>query len=338
MGIRTLVLTLSFFLLGSVLACEKRDVSSARLDAAPLEASPTPTPEPSRSVSKAPRRSEVRAIFQPSDAFAPMPPTKEGDWLSEHSERGQTYGQFVRSSPNKATGTRNTIYLQPIGKFDSPAQPRFDVLAEYASLFFGMPVKVLPSRDDLRVTSRKNRYSGTRQLLSTDVLNYLQWRVPADGYALIALTDIDLFPAAKWNFVLGQASLKARVGVYSLARYDPLFENAADRTPLKEVKKIVLRRALKVMTHELGHMFGIHHCVEFSCLMNGTNHLAETDRLPMHVCPVDLRKLHRAVRFDARERYRKLAEFYRRAGFESEAKWADRRASSGSPLARAPGQ
>jgi len=30
------------------------------------------------------------------------------------------------------------------------------------------------------------------------------------------------------------------------------------------------------MTHEIGHMFGIHHCVHFSCLLNGSNHLEES--------------------------------------------------------------
>jgi hypothetical protein len=38
-------------------------------------------------------------------------------------------------------------------------------------------------------------------------------------------------------------------------------------------------------------MFGIEHCVWFRCLLNGSNHFAESDARPSHLCPVDLRKL-----------------------------------------------
>lgn len=314
------------------------DSASSGADGADDTAAPTATPRKTATppappaappASSSRSKDGIKALFTTDSAFAPLPKPGPRDWLSEHKERGQTYRQYVRSHPNPATGTRNTIYLQPIGKFESPALPSFDVLAEYASVFFGLPVEVLPVRKDLRVRSRQNLFSGTRQLLTGDVMNYLKWRVPHNAYALIALTDIDLFPAPDWNFVFGQGSFKERVGVYSFARYHPSFDDPNDDTPPSQAKKIVLRRAFKIMTHELGHMFGIHHCVHFSCLMNGSNHLEEADSQPLHVCPVELRKLHRTVRFDPRERYRKLAEFYRRVGFEADAEWAKQRAAKG---------
>jgi len=40
------------------------------------------------------------------------------------------------------------------------------------------------------------------------------------------------------------------------------------------------------------------HGVFFNCLMNGSNHLAESDRRPLHLCPVDLRKLQWTLGFD----------------------------------------
>jgi pyruvate/2-oxoglutarate dehydrogenase complex dihydrolipoamide acyltransferase (E2) component len=52
--------------------------------------------------------------------------------------------------------------------------------------------------------------------------------------------------------------------------------------------------------------------------MNGSNHLDESDRRPLHLCPVDLRKLHHSVRFDINQRYRALVEFTQQAGFEDE--------------------
>lgn len=45
------------------------------------------------------------------------------------------------------------------------------------------------------------------------------------------------------------------------------------------------------MAHEIGHMFGLRHCIYFSCLMSGSNHLEETNAKPIEFCPVCIRKL-----------------------------------------------
>ncbi|WP_280115303.1 hypothetical protein [Flavobacterium fluviatile] len=31
-------------------------------------------------------------------------------------------------------------------------------------------------------------------------------------------------------------------------------------------------------SHEIGHMFGLHHCIVADCVMNGTDSMSETDR------------------------------------------------------------
>ena len=62
------------------------------------------------------------------------------------------------------------------------------------------------------------------------------------------------------------------VGVYSLARLRPL------APPMKlneEQKKLFLMRACKVLAHEIGHIFGLKHCIYFKCMMNGSNHEVE---------------------------------------------------------------
>jgi archaemetzincin len=87
----------------------------------------------------------------------------------------------------------------------------------------------------------------------------------------------------------------------------------------------MLRRSCKVLAHEMAHMFGIEHCIFFHCLMNGSNHLEESDARPLHLCPVDLRKLHRSLQFDALNRYRQLLDFWMEVGFDDEADWLRRR-------------
>ena len=59
----------------------------------------------------------------------------------------------------------------------------------------------------------------------------------------------------------------------------------------------------------------------YSCLMNGSNNLAESDARPLHLCPVDLRKLQHSLGFDVTARYQDLLTFVQNAGFADEARW-----------------
>lgn len=58
------------------------------------------------------------------------------------------------------------------------------------------------------------------------------------------------------------------------------------------------------MTHEIGHMFGIWHCQWLNCVMQGSNHLEESDRRPLDFCPICLHKLQVSVGFKIGERYK----------------------------------
>jgi archaemetzincin len=135
--------------------------------------------------------------------------------------------------------------------------------------------------------SRTNSMTRRRQILTDDVLRWLKGKLPADGFCLLAITMEDLYPEPSWNFVFGQASLNEGVGVYSFARYDPPFYGEPRG---KDYQALLLHRSMKVLTHETGHMFGLTHCIYFHCVMNGSNHLRESDRRPLHLCPVCLRK------------------------------------------------
>jgi archaemetzincin len=81
------------------------------------------------------------------------------------------------------------------------------------------------------------------------------------------------------------------------------------------------KRCCRVIAHEIGHMAGIGHCIYLRCLMNGSSSLAESDRRPLHLCPIDLRKLQWLVGFEFEERYRRLQQFWREAGDAHEAAW-----------------
>ena len=266
----------------------------------------------------------LRRALDPRDDFQALPAPGPGDWLANHPEAGQTFEQFLRFRPNRPDECQRVLYLQPLGDFSERVSPSLAQLQQLTAAFFMLNVKVLPplGLDQARITRRRNPASGQMQLLTTDILTLLGHRRPADCFALVGVTMIDLYPDPTWNFVFGQASPQDPLGVYSFARYNPRFYGEAVSA---DSHKLMLRRSFKVLAHETGHMFGIEHCVWYRCLMNGSNHLAESDARPLHLCPVDLRKLQWSIGFDVAERYRRLRDLNRRAGFEDEAQWLDKR-------------
>jgi archaemetzincin len=261
-----------------------------------------------------------RALSADASEFEPIPRPAPHDWLAVHPEPGQIFDEFKASRPNRPNESRRVIYLQPLGEFVADRSPSIEKLRGFATAFFSMEVKALPavSLDATRFTTRRNPHTGNLQIFTGDVLNFLKGRVSADAFCVLAVTMEDLYPEPSWNFVFGQASLRERVGVYSFARYDPAFYGEP-RVPNYET--LLLRRSCKVFAHETSHMFGLAHCTFFNCLMNGSNHLAESDRRPLHLCPVCLRKLQWSIGFDVLERYEALERVTRADGFADEADW-----------------
>ena len=133
----------------------------------------------------------------------------------------------------------------------------------------------------------------------------------------------DLYPEPSWNFVFGMASLTERVGVQSLARQDPAFFGEPRPAGWRTLAR---RRATWTLVHEISHMFGLTHCTYWRCVVAGSNHQGEADRSPLHACPVCLRKLHSAIKFDPAAREDALAGVFGRLGIDDEAAWSAARA------------
>lgn len=266
----------------------------------------------------------LQRALMPDTDFEPVPVPTGGDWLAEHREPGQTFDEFAGSRRNRPDAVRNIIYLQPLGRFAVNRSPAPELLKAFATAYFMMEVKILPPEtiSGSNLETRINPFSGNRQILTTDILRLLKRGLPRDAFCVLAITMEDLYPDPSWNFVFGQASFKERVGVFSFARYDPAFYGEKRANGYREV---LLRRSCKVLVHETGHMFGLKHCIYFKCVLNGSNHLKESDSRPMHICPVCLHKLQHSIEFKIISRYSKLFHFYQKIGFDDEAQWVANR-------------
>ncbi|MCU1228099.1 MAG: hypothetical protein JWO97_983 [Acidobacteria bacterium] len=250
--------------------------------------------------------------------FAPMPRPGPVDWLSSHKEPGQTLGDFLRRPHPVPDRTRRIIYLQPIGAID----PRFvEQLRLFAGAFFSLEARTLPpiAADLTKLTHREGRDLGT-QLRTDALLRILVPRRPPDAFCILGVTDIDLYPGDEWNYVFGVGSSGIRAGVYSFARFhEPM------REPTSDGAQIFLRRSCALVAHETGHIFGLAHCIDFACVMNGSNHIYELDAHPLHLCPRDLEKLHASVPYDPVQYNARLRDVTARIGLREESAWYARR-------------
>ncbi|NQT86165.1 Zn-dependent protease [bacterium] len=246
---------------------------------------------------------------------------KSGDWLAEHKEDGQTFAEYVRCTPVRPTASRRTIYVQPLGDFTEPQRRIVTLSADFMGRYFGLPVKtldVLPLSVIPATARRVHPSWGMKQILSTYVLDdVLGPRLPKDAVAYIAFTTSDLWPGEGWNFVFGQASLRGRVGVWSIYRNgDPAGAEAEFR--------LCLLRTIKTATHETGHMFSMHHCIRYECNMCGSNHRKESDGKPLALCPECVAKLWWITQADPVARYTALIDFCTTHGLADERTFYER--------------
>jgi archaemetzincin len=270
--------------------------------------------ESSTAETKIAKLSKIKEVIAPF--FVKMGKPEKGDWLKTIPEAGETFEEYVKNKPILPSAEKQTIYIQPIGKFSVKQRKVLLLTAAYMRGFYHLPVQLRAESELANVPpkmTRKNLYAGQTQVKTTYFLDDLLPKlIPADAAALICLTTADLFPEEEWSYVFGQADLRGRVGVWSLYRLGDPNKSAAD-------EKIFLARTLKIAMHETGHMFSMRHCTKYECLMSGTNNLDETDRRPLDVCPECAAKIAWAMNYEPLERYRSLADFWNAQGWRQEA-------------------
>jgi archaemetzincin len=108
------------------------------------------------------------------------------------------------------------------------------------------------------------------QWSSTAFLEALLGRVPSGATRLLGVTERDLFVPVL-SFVYGQAQLGGKVAVVSLARLRPEFHG------LPPAPAALARRAATEAVHEVGHTFGLVHCLDRRCPMSLSIDLADLD-------------------------------------------------------------
>ncbi|CAF1373267.1 unnamed protein product [Adineta steineri] len=286
------------------------------------------------------------------NSFDSLPtPTSDQDWLANYKEKGQTYTKFLDECPylDDDSSLQKYIYLTLLDNDDRLSLLNINHLIDYTQRFFQTEVKLLPlftnfnwnkskrtwicttkSRNDstkeITLRTRFNPTSEHSQICVDNVLNLLKRSVPQDARCLVAITLHDFYSSESDLFIAGLAQGNARVAAFSFFRYDPRLKFGDEfwydwkikQTQSKLISKTLLLRSCRLLTHEIGHLLGIDHCIYYNCLMNGSGHLKEDFSQPLFLCPIDMRKLSELAKFDFIQRYEQLLEFCTENQFKDE--------------------
>jgi archaemetzincin len=131
--------------------------------------------------------------------------------------------------------------------------------------------------DLLGRTELREGFDGGRGQYRADVVieGYLA-RFASPGRSCVGLTGVDLYMPSL-NFVFGLALKNRGLAVVSWYR----LRNGDDLMVLRLAKEVI---------HEVGHLEGLEHCPNRSCVMWFSNTLSETDSKETSFCTVCVRK------------------------------------------------
>jgi len=170
---------------------------------------------------------------------------------------------------------KDKIYILPLGKQEKKV---IVYLKNNLSKIFSLEVEVLENREIPLYSYNPRR----KQYNSTLILKELL-KDKFKGYTL-AICDVDLY-AEGLNFVFGEANFLNKICIISLTRLRQEYYG------LTKDDNLFLERALKEAVHELGHTFGLSHCLNPKCVMYFSNSILDTDKKTFNFCSICKEKL-----------------------------------------------
>ncbi|MEI7983135.1 MAG: archaemetzincin family Zn-dependent metalloprotease [Bacteroidota bacterium] len=162
------------------------------------------------------------------------------------------------------------IFLISFGYFQKDF---LDKIAEDVRREFLNPVNIREGHLDLSgfYDPARRQYNGNSMLKHVDA------NFSSDDSKTMGLFSVDLFIPIL-TYIFGQAFLKGRTGIASLYRLNN------ERYGMTRDEKSMLERFSKVVTHELGHAFGLVHCHNPVCVMRSGTYVEDIDQKGQHLC------------------------------------------------------
>lgn len=157
----------------------------------------------------------------------------------------------------------------------------------------GINLISIPTFFEIELFVKRRSHNDVCQFEAQSMCRALRKYKPNNCIGIIGITENELYFDDS-TFVLGQSFFPMASSVICLGKQGEIVP--ANRAMLTE-------RLIKCVIHETGHLFGLHHCTMFSCLMNESKSIAEAANQPFDFCPICLSKLQYLLAFNVRLRY-----------------------------------
>ena len=165
-----------------------------------------------------------------------------------------------------------SLLLVPI--YFSDRHALLEVLARRIGRTFGLDVQIRPPWFDPELPFDPARGQYNSVLFLAQLLRNLE----ADVAKVVGVTSVDLFVPVL-TFVFGEAQLDGKAAVVSTHR----LRNEAYGLPADD--GILGARLDKEVVHELGHTYGLFHCLNPTCVMRSSTYVEEIDLKSSELCP-----------------------------------------------------
>ena len=171
------------------------------------------------------------------------------------------------------------IYIVPIELDDHTYLERME---RFISEMFHAGIKIEEMQIDLAAAFDPNRVQHNSSL----ILQQLIRKPPSNADKVLGVLDVDLFIPIL-TFVFGEAQLQGIGAVVSTHRLHNRFYG------LPENRELMTDRLLKEAVHELGHTFGLIHCLQPKCVMNASTYVENIDQKPVEFCSLCQKNLNK---------------------------------------------
>lgn len=140
------------------------------------------------------------------------------------------------------------------------------------------PEIIIPNIDLTKYYSEERDQYYSTKLIEYALSNFSYFK------KILMITDFDLYVPVL-TFVFGEAQLNGKAAIVSAHRLYPEFYG------LPPNEDLFLSRLIKEINHELGHTYGLRHCLNFECVMHSSSNVDEIDIKTEDFCSKCLEKI-----------------------------------------------
>ena len=140
---------------------------------------------------------------------------------------------------------------------------------------FRSDISLLALDLDIEETYSENR----GQFFSSQIISLSAALTQTIPGKILMITEVDLFVPVL-TFVFGEAQLSGKHSLISVCRLHEEFYSGISNDEL------LFQRTMKEILHELGHCFGLLHCIDWDCVMHSSQGIEEVDIKGKFYCKV----------------------------------------------------